>query len=47
MESAGKVLLETRSAAQNVSSGFTEGVVGFGVEWKLQLAFSALIALEG
>ena len=46
VESEGSMLVETRSAAQHVSSGFTEAVMAFGVEWKLHLAFSVLIALE-
>ena len=46
MEFAGKVLEETRYVAQNERVGFTKGVVGFGVDWKLQLAFKALTALK-
>ena len=37
---------ETRYVAQNARSGFTKSVVGFEVDWKLQLAFNALSALN-
>ena len=46
VEFAGKVLEETRYVAQNERVGFTKGVVGFGVDCKLQLAFKALTALK-
>ena len=46
VEFAGKVLEETRYVAQNERVGFTKGVVGIGVDWKLQLAFKALTALK-
>ena len=33
VESAGKVLKETRYVAQITRSGFTKNVVGFGIDW--------------
>ena len=45
-ESAGKVLEETRYVVQNARSGFTKGVVGFGIDWNWLLGFSALTALK-
>ena len=46
MESIGKVLEEPRYVVQNARSGFTKGVVGFGIYCNWLLGFSALTALR-